>query len=50
MIAGEEALYRIENEFPEISEKLREDEGLLHIHIGEFSHHVQSFIDNGNEN
>lgn len=47
MISGEESLDIIEKEFPEVSEDLREDEGLLHVQIGVFSHLVQSFIDSG---
>ncbi len=48
MISGTEAIKKIEKEFPTISENLREDEGLLHVQIGEFSHLVQSFIDDEN--
>jgi hypothetical protein len=50
MISGTEALDLIEKEFPEISEELREDEGLLHLQIGEFSHLAQSFIDGAKTN
>ena len=46
MISGIEALARIEIDYPKISEEIQEDEGLLHIQIGTFSHLVQSFIDN----
>ncbi len=45
MISGVEALARIEIEYPQISEEIQGDEGLLHIQIGTFSHLVQNFID-----
>jgi len=46
MISGIEAIARIEAEYPQISEEIQEDEGLLHIQIGTFSRLVQAFIDN----
>ena len=48
MISGTDAIDQIEKAFPEISEEIREDEGLLHLQIGEFSHLAQAFIDNEN--
>ncbi|MEM0926837.1 MAG: hypothetical protein AAGJ83_12425 [Planctomycetota bacterium] len=47
MITGDEALNKIEDEFPEISTDLHEEaiEGLLHCQIGEFSRFAQKQID-----
>lgn len=48
MISGKEALNEILILFPQLSEEIEEDEGLLHLQIGTFSHLAQSFIDSGN--
>ncbi len=48
MISGKEALNDILILFPQLAEEIEEDQGLLHLQIGTFSHLVQSFIDSGN--
>lgn len=48
MITGKEALNEILLLFPQLSEEIEEDDGLLHLQIGTFSHLAQSFIDSGN--
>ena len=48
MISGKDALNEILIVFPQLSEEINEDEGLLHLQIGSFSHLAQSFIDSGN--
>lgn len=47
MITGDDALKRIESEFPEITNELHEEiiDGLLHCQIGEFSRFAQIKID-----
>ncbi|MDF1782142.1 MAG: hypothetical protein P1U67_12680 [Alcanivoracaceae bacterium] len=48
MISGKEALNEILIIFPQLSEEIEEDDGLLHLQIGTFSHLAQSFIDSEN--
>lgn len=50
MITGDEAVRRIQTEFPELTDSLHNEivEGLLHLQIAEFSRLAQRRIDDGN--
>src|SRR6266496_2722168 len=51
MISGEEAIAKIESEFPELAEAIHDEiyEGLLHLQIAEFSRLTQKAIDDGDK-
>jgi hypothetical protein len=51
MISGEEAISKIEGEFPELVVVLHDEinEGLLHLQVAEFSRVAQKAIDDGDK-
>jgi len=49
MISGEEAVSKIESEFPELAEELHDEDGLLHLQVAVFSRLAQQAIDDGDK-
>ena len=49
MISGEEAVAKIEAQFPELAEDLHDEDGLLHLQVAVFSRLAQKAIDDGDK-
>jgi hypothetical protein len=44
---GEEFIASLLSEFPELTEEVRENEGLLHVQVGAFARHTEEAIASG---
>jgi hypothetical protein len=46
-MSGEEFIAALLTEFPELTDEVREDEGLLHVQMGAFARHTEAAIARG---